>query len=347
MINIAIIGMGGRGRATLERLGDIPEAKVVCLCDKNRHCDSLPSEIPFLSDWHAVISMPEVQLLYVCTPWDSHVEIATEAMRRGKHVALEIPAAITVADCELLVRTSLHTARQCIMLENCCYDTWHLGIREIVRQGLLGEIVRLEGAYIHPVASDWMIGLRRKMQGNPYPTHGLGPMCQLLRSDDRMEYLISMDAHNHGTGDNVNDTLIHTRRGVTMLLQYDTSTPRPYNRLQTVCGTKGFAQKYPVPCLQLNDTEGKGESLLLQGKEAEQYVEDHIPATFKQLIREGQARGVKNVMNYMMDRRLLQAIEEDIQADTGVREAALWSCFTELTERSAQREGAKVCIPQF
>ena len=349
MISIGIIGMGQRGRATLERLGDIPEAHVVCLCDKSRCREDLPPDLPFLQDWHEAIALPQVDLLYVCTPWDCHAEIAVEAMRAGKHVALEVPAATTVADCDLLVRTSLHTGRHCIMLENCCYDTWHLGVREMVRQGMLGEVVRLEGGYIHTVDHDWMIGLRRRMQGNPYPTHGLAPMCQLLRDDDRMEYLISMDAQHHATGDNLNDTLIHTRRGVTMLLQYDTSTPRPYNRLQTVCGTKGFVQKYPTPFVQL-EAPADGSSapaLQLCGQEAEQFVEDHISPDFKTLIAEGRARGVKNVMNYIMDRRLLSALQSGTTPDTTVHEAALWSCFVELTQRSALREGAKVSIPHF
>jgi len=342
MINIGIIGLGQRGRATLERLGDIPEANIVCLCDKRATSETLPSDIPFFARWQEVITQPNIQLLYICTPWDCHVEIAVEAMKAGKHVAIEVPAAMNIHDCTLLVRTSRHTNRHCVMLENCCYDTWHLGIKEMVRKGLLGEIVRLEGAYIHTVASDWMIGLRRKLQGNPYPTHGLGPMCQLLRPDDSMEYLISMDAQHHGTDDNVNDTLIHTRRGVTMLLQYDISTPRPYNRLQTVCGTDGFAQKYPLPCLQL-----KKDNLLLTGDKATAFVENQISQEFKVLINEGKAKGVKNVMNYMMDRRLISALLKGIEPDMDVHEAALWSCFTELTEKSAKREGAKVNIPQF
>jgi len=341
MTRIGIIGMGQRGMATLERLKDIPEAQVVCLCDKKAQQQSLPSDVPFLTNWHAVIAMPDIQLLYICTPWDCHVEIAVEAMQAGKHVAIEVPAALTVAHCDLLVRTSRHTGRHCVMLENCCYDTWHLGIKEIVRKGLLGEIVHLEGAYIHTVASDWMIGLRRKLQGNPYPTHGLGPMCQLLRPDDSMEYLISLDAQHHGTGDNVNDTLIHTRRGVTMLLQYDISTPRPYNRLQTVCGTDGFAQKYPLPCIQI------GHNVPLTGEDAINFVEGHISQTYKDLIQEGTRKGVKNVMNYIMDRRLITALEKGTDPDMGAHEAALWSCFTELTERSAKRDGAKVAIPQF
>ena len=345
MIRIAIIGMGQRGKATLQRLRDIPQACVAYLCDSHDASCQDPSGPAFLKDWRQVVAQPDIQLIYICTPWDCHVEIAVEAMKAGKHVALEIPAAMTLRECDLLVRTSLSTDRHCVMLENCCYDTWHLGVREMVRQGMLGEVTHLEGAYIHTVADDWMIHLRRRHQGNPYPTHGLGPMCQLLREEDSMEYLVSMDTHNQVTGDNLNSTLIHTRCGVTMLLQYDISTPRPYNRLQTVCGTLGFAQKYPVPCIQLAPAAQR-EPLLLTGDEAVSYVEGHIPPAYRQMMEDGRKRGVANVMNYMMDRRLIEALESGRHPDTDVHEAALWSSIVELTERSARRGGERVAIPR-
>lgn len=340
MINIAIIGLGQRGRATLERLRHIPAAQVVAQCDKD-------------TDWHDIIKRPDVQLVYICTPWQTHVEMAIETMKAGKHVALEVPAAMTVSECELLVRVSAWTGRHCMMLENCCYDTWHLGIKEIVRRGMLGKITHLEGAYIHPVDGEWMKHQRLAHLGNPYPTHGLGPMCQLLDTDDRLDYLVSLSTSDRSEGFHLNDTLIRTQKGVTLLLQYDTTTPRPYNRLQTVCGTRGFAQKYPLPTLVLQDQNG--EHITLTGTEAEQKVEQFIAPDMRALLDEGRRLGVENVMNYMMDRRLIDALcaEQDaptdqlFQLDMDVREAALWSCVTELSERSAQHDGERVSIPEF
>lgn len=339
MINIGIIGMGQRGRATLERLADIPQAQVLCTCDSQASARP-DAPITFYTDWHEAIRHEGIDIFYICTPWDKHVDIALEAMRLGRHVALEVPAAMKVSECQQLVRMSKQTGCYCVMLENCCYDTWHLGVRHIVRQGLLGEVTHLEGAYIHTVAPDWMIDMRRQHLGNPYPTHGLGPMCQLLQEGDSMEFLVSLNADNPVTGDNLNDTLIRTRLGVTMLLQYDVSTPRPYNRLQTVCGTLGFAQKYPLPTIQLCDR-------LYTGDEAIRFVEDHIPADYQSLIAEGKAKGVKNVMNYMMDRRLINALSQGLPPDTDVHEAALWSCITELTEQSATHDGVRVDIPRL
>lgn len=326
--------MGLRGKATLERLHDIDEAQVVVTCDKD-------------SDWHSVVSRNDIDLIYICTPWDCHASIAIEAMKQGKHVATEVPAALTLKDCRLLVETSKNTGRHCITLENCCYDIWHLGIREMVRKGLFGEITRLEGAYIHPVDTAWMHSQRVEHKGNPYPTHGFGPMCQLLAPDDYPEYLVSMSSTNPLTHDSLNDSLIHTHKGVTMLLQYDIATPRPYNRLQTLCGTLGFAQKYPIPVIQY------ANGILLQGQEAEAKVEIHIAPEYQKLIHDGRSRGVKNIMNYIMDRRLIDALNAEllggnpVPIDMDIQEAAIWSCMAELTELSATQYSKKIEIPNL
>ena len=54
---------------------------------------------------------------------------------KGKHVAVEVPAAMTVAECWDLVNTAEQTRRHCMMLENCCYDFFEsiLGIMEFDR----------------------------------------------------------------------------------------------------------------------------------------------------------------------------------------------------------------------
>lgn len=124
--------------------------------------------------------------------------------------------------------------------------------------------------------------------GNPYPTHAIGPIAQLLdfHNQDRMMRLVSLSSSitipnecNSELG-HINNTLILTERGVSILLQLDVSTNRPYNRLQTVCGTKGFAQKYPLPTLQL-------EEKLLTGNEALSAMQKFATSPASQLWQRG------------------------------------------------------------
>ena len=223
----------------------------------------------------------------------------------------------------------------------------------MVRRGMLGRIKHLEGAYAHTVPEGWMRAHGRRQGGNPYPTHALGPMCQLLPEGDTLDYLVSLSSPI--PGDHTNTSLIRSVSGVSMLLHYDISTPRPYSRMQTVCGTLGFLQKYPLPTVCLESKDGNVE---LSGDEAVKYVEGFIPPYFKSMIDEGKAIGVPNVMNYMMDRRLLDSIEKIREArtagcpepsclDMDVYDAALWSSVIELTDLSARQGSVPVMFPRF
>ena len=342
MVNIAIIGMGQRGRATLARLNDIPTVNVTHQCDQD-------------TDWREVVSDSQVDLVWICTPWEWHLRMATLAMECGKDVALEVPAVMTIAECQELVRVSRLTRRHCIMLENCCYDTWHLGAREMVRRGMLGRIKHMEGAYAHTVPEGWMRSYGRRHAGNPYPTHALGPMCQLLSEDDTLDYLVSLSSTI--PGDHTNTSLIRSCKGVSMLLHYDISTPRPYNRMQTVCGTLGFLQKYPLPTVVLEGRGVENGSLSLTGEEAQECVESFIPQEYRELIAEGKACGASNLMNYIMDRRIVDTMHQVLKNrkdglpepsfDADVYEAALWSCAVELTAKSALNNSEPVKFPSF
>ena len=153
------------------------------------------------------------------------------------------------------------------MTENCCYDLFALETLEIARQGHFGHITHCEGAYIHHIKSpqptgcyhsdtqrNWMVHSCAAHGGNPYPTHAIGPIAQLLdfHHADRMVSLVSVTAKGAFEGDEtdvmgrINTALIQTRNGVSIMLQLDVTTPRPYNRLQTVCGTKAFVGQFSL-----------------------------------------------------------------------------------------------------
>jgi hypothetical protein len=178
-------------------------------------------------------------------------------------------------------------------------------------------------------------------------------MCQMLPEGDTLDYLVSLSSPI--PGDHTNTSLIRSVSGVSMLLHYDISTPRPYSRMQTVCGTLGFLQKYPLPTVHIETKQGAVE---LVGDEAVAYVEGFIPPVFRTMISEGNAIGVPNVMNYMMDRRLLESLErvrearaagrdEPFVLDMDVYDAALWSSVIELTELSARQGSVPVMFPRF
>ena len=390
VVRIGFVGLGNRGILALERYMYLEGIEVKALCDLRKENIERAERILQESGrpkaenyseegmWRRMCECKEIDLVYICTDWLTHTEIAVYALQQGRHVALEVPAAMSVADCWRLVDTAEETRRHCMMLENCCYDAFALTTLNMVQQGVLGEITHAEGAYIHDLRkhyfadekaggyhNHWIKLYSQQHTGNPYPTHGLGPVCQWMNihRGDRMEYLVSMSSRQAGLsayagqvfgasseeaaqsyemGD-VNTTLIHTAKGRTILLQYDVTTPRPYSRHQTVCGTKGFMQKYPVPCLLL-DEYGKEP---LSGEQFERMMEQYKHPFTAVIGEEARRKNMPNEMNYIMDYRLIHCLRNGLPLDQDVYDAAEWSCITELSERSVRQGSVPVEIPDF
>lgn len=364
LVRIGFIGLGNRGMATLKRYLVIDDIEIVAMCDVNTAHLGAAAELlraegkhcPVLLDspegWRAMCQREDIDLVYICTDWLTHTPMACFAMEQGKHVAIEVPAATTVEECWQLVDTAERTRRHCFMLENCCYDTFHQATLTMAEEGLLGTLTHLEGAYIHDLRDKyeadgpkgWMARLCGQHKGNPYPTHGIGPVCQLLKihRGDKLDYLVSMTPSTDVPYDVcVNNTLIRTVKGKTILLQYDVTTPRPYSRMQTVCGTRGFVQKYPRRCIMLDGQE------LVKGDAVESLIAQYTRPDIATIQAEGHRLGVANIMNYTMDRRLIYCLREGLPLDIDVYDAAEWSCIAELSEQSALNGGIPIKIPDF
>ena len=148
----------------------------------------------------------------LATDWDHHFPVAVCAMQNGKHTAIEVPSAMNLEQCWELINLSEQTRKHCMILENCCYDWYELNALNMAQQGVFGEIVSAEGAYIHnlmpfweaywknPDGSDpdklgWRMKYNKENRCDVYATHGLGPVAQALdiHRGDRFKTLVAMD----------------------------------------------------------------------------------------------------------------------------------------------------------
>ena len=233
--------------------------------------------IPFTGTdgWRQMCDWDGIDVVYNVTNWSNHAPVALYAMKAGKHVFIEVPAAMTLDECWELVETSEATKRHCMQLENCCYGEEEMLGYNLVRKGLLGEIVHGECAYIHDLRAScyrpeaeggywklWRLEWNTAHKGNQYTTHGLGPIAQYMdiNRGDRFDYLVSLESNQANCeayakaafganspqaarrvqmGD-MNTTLIKTAMGRSIMLQHDVSSPRPYTRHNLVTGTKGI-----------------------------------------------------------------------------------------------------------
>lgn len=387
-VRIGIIGLGQRGSDAVERLSYIDGVEIVALCDKytdrvtqaQKTLEKMnrPKAKEFSGEegWKALCDSNDIDLVYSPTPWHLHTPIAVYAMEHGKHAAIEVPIAKTLDECWQLVETSEKTKKHCMMLENCCYDFFELLTLNMARQGLFGEIVHAEGAYIHDLSKQWLFNknayadmwrLKENIgrNGNLYPTHGLGPVaqCMNINRGDKLDHLVSMStndftlnnlANEMATKDdffagytnkpyrgNMNTTLIRTANGKSIMIQHDVSTIRPYSRIHMVSGTKGIAQKWPGPeKIAFGHSWIKKEELDELYKKYSPAIVNHIGAIAKDV-------GGHGGMDFIMDWRLIDCLRNGLPLDQDVYDAAAWSCIVPLSERSVAKKSRTVEVPDF
>ena len=390
-VRTGFIGLGMRGPDAVRRFTYIDGAKVVALCDLEADRVAKSQEIlagrgkPAAAEysgedgWKQLCERDDIDLVYICTNWQTHVEMAVYAMECGKHVAVEVPAAMSVAECWRLVDTSERTRKHCMMLENCVYDFFELTCLNMAQQGLFGEVLHAEGAYIHNLEpfwdyyhDNWRLDFNQKHSGDVYATHGFGPDCQVLNihRGDKLEYLVSMDTKSvvglevakekmgvdtFANGDQTS-TLVKTRNGKTILVQHNVYTPRPYDRMYQLVGTKGFADKYPNSAFafepdQIADAAAEYDNLSSHSYVPRE-VRDSLMAKYKHPIAkeiEEKARevGGHGGMDFIMDYRLVWCLRNGKPLDMDVYDAAEWSCLGELTAASIANGSKPVKIPDF
>lgn len=390
-VRVGYIGLGNRGGGAIKRIVHIENVQVKGVADilpekansakqQLEQSGHRPDVYSGSADvWKKLCDRDDIDLIYICTPWNLHAPMAIYAMERGKHVAVEIPAAVTVDECWKLVETSEKTKKHCMMLENCCYDFFELLTLNMARQGFFGEIVHAEGAYIHDIfdslfQKDKRFELWRLKEnlrnGNLYPTHGLGPVAQVLdiNRGDKMDYLVSMSSNDFmlqakakesaekdpyfkqytdkSFRGNMNTTTIRTSKGRTIMLQHDVSSPRPYSRLHTISGTKGAAQKYPLP-------EDGNQGRISQGHEwlkASDFKEleaKYQPEIVKRVGELAKKVGGHGGMDFLMDWRLIDCLRNGLPLDQDVYDAASWSVIAPLSEWSVAHRSNSIDIPDF
>lgn len=280
-VRVGFVGLGMRGPGAVERFTFIDGVAINALCDKYseraERCQSylqdagMPMARIYSGDegYKELCESEDIDLVYIATPWQMHVEVALYAMEHGKHVAIEVPSANSVAECWQLVDAAERNRVHCTILENCCYDHFELTTLNMAHSGVFGEIIHAEGAYIHNLepywrhyADNWRLEYNQAHNGDIYATHGIGPNCQALNihRGDKLDILVAMSTRSvNGSkltkeimgmdeckqGDQIN-TLIRTHNGCTIDMQHNVMTPRPYSRMYQLVGTEGFANKYPV-----------------------------------------------------------------------------------------------------
>lgn len=324
--------------------------------------------------WKELCRRDDVDVVIIATPWEDHIPMAVFAMQQGKHAALEVPAALTIEECWQMVNTAEETQRNCIMLENVCYGNEELWLLNMAESGVFGTLTYAECAYIHDLRelmfsknyyyNQWRVRHHEVRDGNLYPTHGLGPVAQYMGIDrgDRFDFCVSMSSLQAGldeftptletdnefykktgfTHGDMNNTLIKTARGRSILVQHDVVTGRPYSRINMLAGTRAFHNGYPSRM----SVSGQGHGFLNDG-EYREYRERFAHPLWKKLEGEAEKNGGHGGMDFVMLWRMIDCFNRGAALDMDVYDAASWSVVTPLSELSIQLGSVPVKFPDF
>ena len=386
-VRMGVIGLGMRGPGAVHCYANLPGVQVTALCDlvteraenqqkwlksQNKPDAAVYGGTP--DAWKKLCESDKVDAVHITTPWLLHTPMAVYAMRCGKHAFVEVPAAVTVEQCWQLVETCEKTRRHCMMLENCCYGESEMFALMLCRKGVLGDLVHGEGAYLHDLCDlkfsksgyqdMWRLNFSKAHTGNPYPMHGMGPVCQYMNINrgDTFEFLTSMSSNQFGMTEyavdkfgknspeakatyklgDMNTTMIRTYRGRTIMVQHNTTNPRPYSRINTITGTKGTLSDYPLRVALAPKAHE-----WMNDKDLAELKAKYVHPLWDKNGEAAKKSGGHGGMDYLLLLRLSYCLQKGLPLDIDVYDTALWSSVVELSERSVLKRGASVDCPDF
>ncbi|GAC1419079.1 MAG: Gfo/Idh/MocA family oxidoreductase [Flavisolibacter sp.] len=400
-VRLAIIGVGLRGQNHLENLLRRTDVEIVAICDIDntmmqsalRHFTKSGKPLPKIvqGDPYAYRKLFEIEHLdgvLIATPWEWHAPMILDALGAGvKYIATEVVLGITLADHWDVVKAAERNRAQVMMLENACYRRDVMAILNMVRQGLFGELIHMQAGYQHDLRgvkfndgvtpynsgvefgekgfseARWRTNHSLHRNGDLYPTHGLGPLAQMLninhgnrflslcsfstKTRGLHEYIMKKGGENHPNakvefklGDVVT-TQIKCVNGETILLQHDTNLPRPYSLGFRVQGTKGL-------WMDLN------HSLYLEGlskkndewEEAAGWLEKYDHPLWQRWSKETNGAG-HGGMDFFVLHAFIESIKNSQPTPMDVYDAAAWSAITPISETSIELGNQTVEFPDF
>lgn len=146
-IKFAVVGSGYIGKRHAETILENPDALLVAICDNNLHRAEETSHygVPFYNSLEEMISSgPDFDVLCIATPNSLHAEHAVIGLENKKHVVIEKPMALTKSDCERIVFKSLQVSKQVFCVMQNRYSPPSVWIKDIIEQGLLGQIFMVQ-----------------------------------------------------------------------------------------------------------------------------------------------------------------------------------------------------------
>ena len=388
-VRVAFVGAGNRGFGAIRRFAHFPKnATIVAVSDLyQKNIDKVKdflkkgkyqAEVTYSTDpngWKQFCERPDVDLIYCTTPPGLHAPVAVYAMKHGKHVVVEVPFANQLDEYWEIVDTAEQTQRHCMMLENCIYHDYLLAVKNMIDNGLFGEPVYVEGAYLHDLrdlhfekrADNWRFykgSDKMNFGGNTYPTHGLGgPAFWLgINHGDRMLTINSVSTGCFSTrdyvarkfgkdspeaqryyGSDLNTSMVRTAKDKVIVLYHATNSPGPYSLGYKLIGTRGYTHAYPKNVFSFDPNA----HTLISDEAVKALLAKYRHQVYNQFVEFSDVLGGHGGIDTTMDLRLIYCLNNGLPLDMSVYDGASWSSLIAASRKSVENFGAPVEIPDF
>lgn len=218
-VRIGMIGVGLRGQSHLKLLLNRSDTDVIAICDidsgmlqmTNKILSKSGKKLPQIITgdnlaYKKLLSIKDLDAVIISTPWEWHTPMILDAIAAGiSYIGTEVVLGITLEDHWNVVKAAEKAGAHVSMLENVCYRRDVMAALNMVRQGLFGEILHLQGGYQHDLRdvkfsnginpptttgvefgpnafseAKWRTNHSVHRNGDLYPTHGVGPISMMI-----------------------------------------------------------------------------------------------------------------------------------------------------------------------
>jgi predicted dehydrogenase len=272
--------------------------------------------------WRIVTRVDEAEIVMNVAPPRERAAASLSALRAGKHVITELPAAVTLNECQSLVDACEQAERQCYLFESGCYTAESLFVLRLIGAGLLGDALFAETGFCHTVPANESAPL-----GMTLASKALAPVGWYMdiHRGDRVRSVTALHSPY------VQNALLSTEGGRTIVLSQNTSTPRPDEGLVRIQGTKGVYS-------------AMSNGLYVDGRSPDDETFERPAAYSEYQPKLPLSAATPDALCLY---RIAHSLRHGRPSDCDVYDAATWSAIPLLAANSAERRSEPVECPDF
>ena len=154
-VRVAVVGLGGAGLAQVGFFAQIPEVELTYLVDQ--YPDAIPGRlqqldlpaIPVTGRLEQILDDPGIDLVSICTPDQTHADIAVAVLDAGKHVLVEKPLASSPEQCDRILQAWRRSGKVGAVQHQFRFEPWFQTAAQLVHRGAIGKVFSIHSGYIH------------------------------------------------------------------------------------------------------------------------------------------------------------------------------------------------------